>query len=95
MVLLSPIAVHPDHQKSGIGQQLNCEGHLRATELGYQCSMVIGHPSYYPKFGYMTNMYGTYCGQITVSDNPGVATSTEERRQEQSDLVALRSMWEL
>lgn len=94
-VLLSPIGVHPDHQKSGIGKQLIEEGHRRATELGYQFSMLLGHPSYYPKFGYVTNMFGTCCVQIAVSDIPGVDISVEERRVEQSDLGELRAMWEL
>lgn len=49
---LAPLAVSPAFQKKGIGGKLIIEGHSIAKELGYEYSILLGHPSYYPKFGY-------------------------------------------
>jgi len=51
---LGPIAVIPDYQKDGIGGKLILEGHRIALELGYTSVILLGHPSYYPRFGYRT-----------------------------------------
>lgn len=49
---VAPLAVLPDCQKQGIGGALLHEAHLRAAELGYGTAVLLGHPSYYPRFGY-------------------------------------------
>ena len=49
---LAPVAVSPEYQRKGIGSQLINEGHRIARELGYQSIIVMGHPNYYPYFGY-------------------------------------------
>ncbi|MGG7211226.1 GNAT family N-acetyltransferase [Clostridium baratii] len=49
---LAPLAVLPNYQKSGIGSKLIIESHKRAKELGYRSVIVLGHPDYYPRFGY-------------------------------------------
>lgn len=49
---LGPMSVEPDHQKTGIGGGLINLG-LRAIEgQGREIVFVLGHPSYYPKFGF-------------------------------------------
>lgn len=53
-VALAPISVSVDCQKSGVGGQLISEGHKIAKDLGYEYSILIGHPSYYPRFGYVS-----------------------------------------
>lgn len=50
---LAPLAVSPEYQGQGIGGQLILAGHQIATELGYEFSILIGHPTYYPRFGYI------------------------------------------
>jgi predicted N-acetyltransferase YhbS len=57
-VNLAPIAVDPMSQKSGIGKLLIEEGHRIAREKGYAFSFLLGHPTYYPRFGYLTGTYG-------------------------------------
>lgn len=49
---LAPVAVLPEYQKKGIGGQLIEEGHRIARNMGYKGVVLLGHPTYYPKFGY-------------------------------------------
>ena len=49
---LAPMAVLPEYQKKGIGGKLVKEGLLRAKALGFNAVVVLGHPEYYPKFGF-------------------------------------------
>jgi putative acetyltransferase len=49
---LGPVAVAPGRQKSGIGGDLIREGLARCRALGADGSIVLGHPDYYPRFGY-------------------------------------------
>lgn len=49
---LAPMAVRPDYQNQGIGSLLIRAGLDRAHELGHQIVIVIGHPPYYPRFGF-------------------------------------------
>ncbi|MEQ6377092.1 N-acetyltransferase [Bacillaceae bacterium S4-13-56] len=93
-VCLSPIAVHPDYQKKGIGGKLVLEGLNRAKKKGYQMSFLIGHSSYYPKFGYQTNMFGTCSIKINSSDIKETEAVVKERRVQEPDLPLLKSMWE-
>lgn len=50
---LAPLAVLPAYQKLGIGGKLIAAGHKIAKQLGYDYSILIGHPTYYPRFGYV------------------------------------------
>jgi putative acetyltransferase len=49
---LAPMAVDPSHQRHGIGSLLVRHGldHLRAS--GCPFVIVLGHPDYYPRFGF-------------------------------------------
>lgn len=51
-VALAPLAVHPEHQREGIGTALVDEGHLRLQANGELLSVVLGDPAYYGRFGY-------------------------------------------
>ena len=51
-IALAPLAVLPETQKQGIGSALIRAAHQKATEQGYLVSVVLGHPDYYPRFGY-------------------------------------------
>ncbi|CVK21929.1 GNAT family N-acetyltransferase [Sporomusa sphaeroides] len=50
---LAPVSVIPARQGNGIGGTLILEGHKIAKELGFTLVIVLGHPGYYPQFGYM------------------------------------------
>ena len=49
---LAPLAMLPQWQGKGIGTKLIEAGHTRAKELGYDWSILVGHETYYPRFGY-------------------------------------------
>ncbi|AHF15377.1 GNAT family N-acetyltransferase [Niabella soli] len=49
---LAPIAVATMHQNQGIGAALINEGLNRAREIGYLSVIVVGHETYYPRFGF-------------------------------------------
>ncbi|HKJ76902.1 MAG TPA: N-acetyltransferase [Gammaproteobacteria bacterium] len=50
--ILAPLAVHPDYQGRGIGGRLVEEGLKRLQGAGGELVFVLGHPGYYPKFGF-------------------------------------------
>ncbi len=59
---LAPVGVHPEHQGKGIGKQLILAGLVKAKESGEHSVHVLGHPSYYPQFGFETaSSHGIQC----------------------------------
>ena len=51
--LLTPLAILPDEQKKGIGENLIKEGLRILKESGTDLVFVLGHPSYYPRCGFI------------------------------------------
>jgi putative acetyltransferase len=49
---LAPMAVAPARQNQGIGSALVRAGLERCRELGFGAVVVLGHPRYYPRFGF-------------------------------------------
>jgi predicted N-acetyltransferase YhbS len=49
---LAPVSVLPEYQNKGIGRLLILEVLQIAKGLGYNSVVVMGHPKYYPKFGF-------------------------------------------
>ena len=49
---LAPMAVSPVHQRSGVGSMLVREGLAACRRVGVQAVFVLGHPAYYPRFGF-------------------------------------------
>ena len=50
---LAPMAVIPARQRQGVGSALVREGLERCRDLGFEAVVVLGHPNYYPRFGFM------------------------------------------
>jgi putative acetyltransferase len=51
-LLLTSIAVLPSHQRRGIGSKLAEEGLVECRKLGQTIVMVLGHPEFFPRFGF-------------------------------------------
>jgi len=49
---LAPMAVIPGRQRRRIGTKLVNEGLKRCREIGAGAVVVLGHPAYYPRFGF-------------------------------------------
>ncbi|MBN2502234.1 MAG: N-acetyltransferase [Anaerolineales bacterium] len=92
-VSLGPIAVAPTHQKTGVGGALIDHGHRIAREKGHTFAFLLGHPSYYPRFGYQTNMFGACSLKMKRADIPAGETQLEERLVGLEDIEFLRAMW--
>ena len=59
---LAPMSVRPEFQRSGVGSQLVRRGLEMLRENGYEIVVVLGHPAYYPRFGFeQSDRYGIAC----------------------------------
>jgi predicted N-acetyltransferase YhbS len=52
VLALAPMAVLPAFQRAGAGSELVREGLRRAGETDFPLVVVLGHPEYYPRFGF-------------------------------------------
>jgi putative acetyltransferase len=49
---LAPMAVSPSHQRKGIGSALVRAGLAACRQLECEAVVVLGHPQFYPRFGF-------------------------------------------
>jgi putative acetyltransferase len=49
---LAPMAVLPEFQNQGVGLELVRQGLRESKRLGHNIVVVVGHPGYYPRFGF-------------------------------------------
>ena len=49
---LGPMAVLPEHQRQRIGSKLVDAGNRKLKEAGVPFIIVVGHPNFYPRFGF-------------------------------------------
>ncbi|TET31337.1 MAG: N-acetyltransferase [Anaerolineales bacterium] len=52
---LAPMAVASEYQCKGIGSALVRAGLEQCRQLGFVAVVVLGHPEYYPRFGFSTS----------------------------------------
>lgn len=50
--ILAPLAVAPPFQRQGIGGELIKEGLKLLSDYGVELVFVLGHPEYYPRYGF-------------------------------------------
>ena len=59
---LGPMAVHPERQREGIGSQLVETGIARCWVERQDVIVVLGHPEFYPRFGFVpADQFGLSC----------------------------------
>jgi len=51
-IALGPMAIHPDFQRQGVGTLLVEAGLLACKEQGHTVVFVLGHPTFYARFGF-------------------------------------------
>ena len=67
---LAPMAVLPDYQRQGIGSSLVRHGLALLLDRGCPFVIVLGHPEYYPRFGFkLASKYGITCQWEGVPDD--------------------------
>ncbi|CAA9433720.1 MAG: hypothetical protein AVDCRST_MAG03-3431 [uncultured Rubrobacteraceae bacterium] len=55
---LGPVGVTPDRQGRGVGSALIREGLDRCARAGHSIVVLLGHPGYYPRFGFSAERAG-------------------------------------
>jgi putative acetyltransferase len=53
---LAPLAVVPSRQRQGVGTLLVQEGLRACAAAGHRIVVVVGHPDYYPRFGFSAEL---------------------------------------
>jgi len=53
---LAPMAVLPSHQRQGVGSRLVEAGLETCRENGHKIVVVLGHPDFYPRFGFSADL---------------------------------------
>lgn len=57
--ILAPLAVIPEYQNRGIGGMLINEGLKILREMGVERCFVLGHKTYYPKYGFVPDAFAS------------------------------------
>lgn len=75
---LAPISVRPEAQRAGHGAALIRAGLEMVREFGAHGVLVLGHPDYYPRFGFstqaaagVTSPYSGLLGFMALAIEPG------------------------
>lgn len=70
-VALAPMAVRPESQRKGVGSALVRRGLEVCRERGHSIVLVVGHPAYYPRFGFSAalakNLRSPYSGDVFMA----------------------------
>jgi putative acetyltransferase len=93
---LGPMAVLPAQQRRGIGSTLVERGVSRIAALGHPFIVVLGHPGFYSRFGFVpANTYGLTCEWDVPPDvfmlrvlSPEVAPALDGRVEYQPEFSA-------
>ena len=68
---LGPVGVVPDRQGRGVGSALIREGLDRCARAGHSIVVLLGHPGFYPRFGFSAeragNLSSAYSGEAFMA----------------------------
>lgn len=66
---MAPVSVLPDHQRRGVGYELIRTGLSRLKAQGCPFVIVLGHPEYYPRYGFeRASLHNIRCQWGNVPD---------------------------
>jgi putative acetyltransferase len=77
---LAPMAVTPDRQRTGIGSALVRDGLAECRRRGVEAVFVVGHPDYYPRFGFRRALVSVIRVDLDVPDEALMAMTLDEAR---------------
>lgn len=80
---LAPVSVLPAEQNRGIGKLLIEQALKEAATLGYGSVVVLGHPGYYPKFGFTKASFWKIKAPFEVPDDAFMAMALQEKALDQ------------
>lgn len=66
---LAPMAVLSQYQNKGIGSKLVTAGLVLCKLKGYGAVVVLGHPNYYPRFGFVSSVEFGIKSEYEVPDD--------------------------
>jgi putative acetyltransferase len=88
---LGPIAVVPEHQRRGIGARLIEAAHQMLADTACPFVIVLGHPAYYPRFGFVpASSRGIRCAWEVPDDAFMVLVLDDARMQGVEGLAEYR-----
>ena len=88
---LGPMAVLPEHQRDGIGGKLIEEGTRKLKEAGHPFIIVLGHATYYPRFGFKpATTFGIKCEWDVPDDVFMLLVLDQSKMQDVSGLAKYR-----
>jgi putative acetyltransferase len=76
---LAPMAVVPERQNQRIGSMLMEHGLKRCREEGHPFVVVLGHPDYYPRFGFVPASSFGIKSEYNVADEVFMVMELRER----------------
>ena len=86
---LGQLAVSPQKQNQGIGTQLADTGISKLRQTNCPFIIVIGHASYYPRFGFeLSSAHSIQCQWKGVSDNTFMVLILDQQQQDSLSGVA-------
>jgi putative acetyltransferase len=94
-MLLAPLAVLPERQRQGIGSALVRRGLELLRERGCPFVVLVGHPQYYPRFGFERALaLGLICPWDGVPDEAWMACILDAAAMSGvSGVVRVRDEW--
>ncbi|MEG4497685.1 N-acetyltransferase [Microcoleus sp. F10-C6] len=93
---LAPVAVLPEYQRQGIGTLLIQQGLEECRRSGFQAVVVLGHPDFYPRFGFIPASRKSLKCEYDVPDEAFMVLELEiGALQDCSGMVKYRSEFSL
>ncbi|MBN1255983.1 MAG: N-acetyltransferase [Deltaproteobacteria bacterium] len=90
-MVLAPMAVLPEYQRQGIGSQLVQAGIEALKQVECPFIILVGHPGYYPRFGFEpASHYGIRSEWAVPDDSFMVLVLDEQKRNALSGVAKYR-----